>query len=622
MGDLCELPEELRFLLLYLLEAAKLHELFSETRLLDEALPAITPAERQSLQEFLPHINVDYVLSSAGTFTAALASHHLAPIVFISPAWLLKVCPRTRLDTRVVSELLVDDLVARLETYLTDAPTSIRLGLYSAWLKAQGGGDGDGGGDATIQMETVLADCICGSNAPLLQKLVQMIGDASAASTQLQVVKDRIRPMSDRELALVLDDADVSDLFASFDTVSVAAGSIGQGHLARLVDGTEVFVKVKRYGVAELMREEAKLFGEAPSSLSSSSSSSSSTDRTPRRRTVGTSPWQQMADNLIEETSFATEVENQRKLKGQWTLAGDIHIVDIVAHHPTRDPTVLIMRVAPGTTVGRASIRFPIGLKNAVDVLNAFIQQFYANTLFYDAGGKDGSPPASSPCGFSPADPHAANEMIHVDLVTGAVRLTVIDTASICTITRAQRDQIVDLFVAVVMSDVEGIAEVLGIPYADVVAWTTACAVYRHIVRAEEKGGGGANSIAGREAERDNRILRKLVRIVEATKLVLKRPALDDLLLFGKAQLQLLDTVAGFRASHAYEMDKLGLRFDSLTQVITSNLMLNHPRNRDLARRAAWAVTAGAGRRFKDSFTAWDWEADGRQGNKTWPFGA
>ncbi|CCG81163.1 protein of unknown function [Taphrina deformans PYCC 5710] len=588
MPHLSELPDELRLLLIYLLQAAKTKVQVNEPASLDEAIPQITQDELVSLQDFFPHLNVDYILSTPKTFMDALESRHLAPSVFISPTWLLKHCPATRLDTAVISELLVNDLVLRLTQYLANAPLIIRIGIYSAWLKAK----------PDLPIENTLAECICGSNAPLLQKLIQMIGDASAAAKELQVVKDRIAPMTDRELALVLDDADVSDLFESFNTTSEAAGSIGQGHIAKLVDGTDVFVKVKRYEIAELMEEEARIFN-AP------------TDQSLKLKT---SPWSQLATNLIKETSFALEVQNQAALKSQWTLDRNIHVVDIVSKHPATDPTILIMKVAPGTTIGRASIRFPIGLQNAVQVLNAFIQQFYANTLFYDVDAEldDAGQTVLGSCqhGYSPADPHGGNQMIHVDQVTGEVDLTIIDTASICTITKAQRNQIVDLFIAVVMGDVDGIADVMGIPYSDTVEWMTACTIYRQIIAARVK-----------DQDRDGKILKRLVRIVEATKLVLKRPALDDLLSFGKAQLQLLDTIRQFHSAHAYEMERLGLKFESLTQVITSNLMMNNPSNRSLAKRALWAVTAGAGRKFKDSFTAWDWEADGRDGNKTWPFG-
>lgn len=585
-----DLPHELRFLLIYLLEAARTNLIFNDPATLDEAISTIGANQKSQLQDHFPHLNVEYALSSSNIFMEAMASRHMAPDLWISPSMLLRTKPETRLDNKVVSDILIDDLILRLVRYLHHAPSIIRIGLYVSWLCSDGLGS-----DAQR-----LAECICGSNAPLLQKLVQMIGDASKASKQLQAVKDRIAPMTRRELDAVLHEAEIAAMFETFDTNSVAAGSIGQGHLGKLKNGDEVFVKVKRLGVSALMREEAQIFN-LPTDNGMGSDSS---------------PWAEIAVNLIKETSFASEVENQKKLKQQWVQYPNIHIVDIVSYHPPEDPIVLIMKVAPGVTLGRASIRYPGGLHNAVQAINQLISQFYTNTLFYDVQpslsetsvGTVTDLPSS--CGFAPADPHGANEMIDVDPLTAEVRLTIIDTASICTITHAQRNQIIDLFIAVIMSDVQGIASVLGISDDDMIEHATACAVYRRIMKEEETASG-----------RDSTILKRLVKIVEATKLVLKRPALDDLLLFGKAQLQLLDTVLQFQKSHQYEMDKLNLKFDSLTQVIVANLAKNTSRNRELAKRAIWAFGEGAKRKFADSFTAWDWDIDGRDGNKIWPFG-
>jgi ubiquinone biosynthesis protein len=50
-----------------------------------------------------------------------------------------------------------------------------------------------------------------------------------------------------------------SKKFASFDNKPLATGSIGQAHLATLVDGTEVVVKIRRPGAVEQIDEDLKL---------------------------------------------------------------------------------------------------------------------------------------------------------------------------------------------------------------------------------------------------------------------------------------------------------------------------------------------------------------------------
>jgi len=49
------------------------------------------------------------------------------------------------------------------------------------------------------------------------------------------------------------------ELFASFDSVPLAAASIGQAHAATLSDGTEVVVKVRRPGVVEQIEEDLEI---------------------------------------------------------------------------------------------------------------------------------------------------------------------------------------------------------------------------------------------------------------------------------------------------------------------------------------------------------------------------
>lgn len=198
--------------------------------------------------------------------------------------------------------------------------------------------------------------------------------------------------------------------------------------------------------------------------------------------------------------------------------------------------------------------------------------------------------------------------MIYVDEQTTKVTLTIIDTASICTVTQEQVERMIDLFITVFISDFSRIATVLGIPDDDndpKHKHEVVRALYRWVLEKERS-----------SDSRDSTILRRIVEVIEATKLLLRKPALDDLLMFGKAQSQLLDTVQKFQKSHQYEMDKLNLKFDSLEQVILLNLAKNTPRNRAFATRAMQAITDGVWRKIAFSFAAWD--TDDFEGAGNW----
>jgi predicted unusual protein kinase regulating ubiquinone biosynthesis (AarF/ABC1/UbiB family) len=70
-------------------------------------------------------------------------------------------------------------------------------------------------------------------------------------------LQDDVPPLSEHEIASVIESelgARPEDIFAFFSPRPIAAASIGQVHLARLADGTELAVKVQYPGVADAIR--------------------------------------------------------------------------------------------------------------------------------------------------------------------------------------------------------------------------------------------------------------------------------------------------------------------------------------------------------------------------------
>lgn len=529
-----KLTVELRVLLIDLLDAAKTFVVLHDDSRLVDLLESLTEEQFLDLEVEFDHFDLHDMFQSPDAFIEGLESIHLAPLQYISPEYILRECRETALKTTIISDLLIDDLITRLTDYLYHTPVLIRIGIYQSWLRCEATG------------AQALADVIRGSNAPLLQKLVQMIGEASYAKEELQVIKHDVQPMTTAELQKVLADAQVS--FESFDMTSVAAGSIGQGHYAEL--NGPVFVKSKRLGIADVMREEARIFN-----LSSEVSG----------------PWADLATELIKETSFTQELDNQRILASGWSDNEGIKVVNIIAAYPETDPSILIMARAPGTVIGASSIRFPLGLQNAVSVFNKLIHHFYLSTLF------------AEDTGYAPGDPHSSNFQIHCCPTTAAVTLTILDTASICTITKDQRTVVINLLICIMMSDARGICVNLEVD-------DDAFYLYREILSRTSDDG------------MDQWVLKTLIKIIEATKLILKRPALNDLLSFGKAQLQLLDTVSLFTSIHQKEMTSLNLSINSPLQTFKA---LVSSSDRRIIKDVLWSATESSGR-LMSSFTPWD----------------
>ena len=88
-----------------------------------------------------------------------------------------------------------------------------------------------------------------------------LVGDAVAAD--LGQLRDRLPPFPGREAQSVIEEqleADINELFASFEYAPVAAASIAQVHLATLPDGTEVAVKVLRPGIEKRLNHDIDFF--------------------------------------------------------------------------------------------------------------------------------------------------------------------------------------------------------------------------------------------------------------------------------------------------------------------------------------------------------------------------
>ncbi|MBL7802582.1 MAG: AarF/ABC1/UbiB kinase family protein [Saprospiraceae bacterium] len=73
----------------------------------------------------------------------------------------------------------------------------------------------------------------------------------------LEALQDRLPPQPIEKVRLRIREEfgrEPEDLFAEFEAVAIASASIGQAHLARLPDGTQVVVKVQHYGIESVVK--------------------------------------------------------------------------------------------------------------------------------------------------------------------------------------------------------------------------------------------------------------------------------------------------------------------------------------------------------------------------------
>jgi ubiquinone biosynthesis protein len=82
---------------------------------------------------------------------------------------------------------------------------------------------------------------------------------------ELAKLQDHARPLPAGTVEKAIQDefgAPPAQLFGSFDTVPLAAASVGQAHAATLKDGSEVVVKVRRPGAVEQVEEDLAILAE------------------------------------------------------------------------------------------------------------------------------------------------------------------------------------------------------------------------------------------------------------------------------------------------------------------------------------------------------------------------
>jgi ubiquinone biosynthesis protein len=83
--------------------------------------------------------------------------------------------------------------------------------------------------------------------------------------SEFEKLRDRVPPVPTDAITEIIERelcCPVGDLFRDFDPVPLAAASIGQVHAATLADGTQVVVKVRKPGVAEMVSVDLSILGD------------------------------------------------------------------------------------------------------------------------------------------------------------------------------------------------------------------------------------------------------------------------------------------------------------------------------------------------------------------------
>jgi ubiquinone biosynthesis protein len=253
---------------------------------------------------------------------------------------------------------------------------------------------------------------------PEYQDELAKLQDAAPA-----VPGDTIRELVTRELG-----QDPGTVFASFETVPMAAASIGQAHAATLRDGTEVVVKVRRPGVVEQVEEDLEILKNLATHASRHWEAASDYD------IVGLVD--EFAETLQAELDYLREGRSAERFAANFAHDEEVHIPRVFWE--TTTSRVLTLERVRGIKVDDVEALDEAGIDRRA--LAELATRVTAQMVFED--------------GFFHADPHPGNFFVEP-----AGKLGIIDFGMVGEVDERLRDRLGALLVALAGADPDRITD-------------------------------------------------------------------------------------------------------------------------------------------------------------------
>ena len=148
---------------------------------------------------------------------------------------------------------------------------------------------------------------------------------------------ERIRAEVERQL-----DGKLEDVFASFDSVPLAAGSIAQVHCATTHDGDRVAVKIRRPGIVQILHAECEILEELTAILKATLFEHETIDLQQMVK--------EFAEAVMKETDLAEERRNQLRFAKSFADDPTVHIARVYEEYCAKG--VLTMEYIDGIKPG------------------------------------------------------------------------------------------------------------------------------------------------------------------------------------------------------------------------------------------------------------------------------
>ncbi len=261
----------------------------------------------------------------------------------------------------------------------------------------------------------------------LLSSRPDMVGERIA--TEFEKLQDNNPPITYEEVKRIVEgqlNGSIDELFEEFSEESLATASIGQVHVAKLITGEKVAVKVQKEGIADSLEYDLAIMKHLVSQIHKYN------DDLRKYNLPGII--EEFDHSIHIELDFTNELINMKQLGANFAEDKNIHIP--IGYPEYSTPKVLTMEFIDGTPLHDVfesdSEEFdkPLLAKHAVD---SFMKQVLIDGFFH-------------------ADPHAGNIMILDDNV-----LCYLDIGSIGILDEDFRKDLCDMLMLLGDKDVNGL---------------------------------------------------------------------------------------------------------------------------------------------------------------------
>ena len=246
---------------------------------------------------------------------------------------------------------------------------------------------------------------------------------------ELAKLQDAVPPL---DLQIVIAEianelgATPSDLFASFDSEPIACASVGQVHRARLADGRDAVVKIRKPGIRAQVECDIDILQRLAASAEKWFPDLAGYDLE--------SLVDEFGDMLRAELDYTREARNIAAFRRLLENEEGLELPEVVDEYSTSH--ILTLTYVDGTKVTDA----PVVMSDRRTAIAERITRFILEPAFIH--------------GIFHADPHAGNILVQPDGTVGAI-----DFGMVGRLSEEQRRKLADLFLAVTRQDVQRVTD-------------------------------------------------------------------------------------------------------------------------------------------------------------------